>query len=288
MDTASGIREITIGNDALTVVISTLGAQMLRITDKHGRSRLWNGDPAIWGSHAPVLFPVAGGLTGNRYTYMGKTYDMGRHGFARTSVFTVAAQEKDRATFLLDTPQANYPFEYAFLVHYALNGASLAVTYEMVNNGDTTMYASVGAHEAYAIDGNITDWMLVFDKKERIETQELQNSLMTGTTKLYDAHGDTLPLSDDLFYCDTMVFTDLQSRGVTLRSDKYAPTVHVAYDGMDYLMIWKKPGANYVCIEPWCNPPEPVGFDGDITKKPGIIAIAPGEREKKTHIITFG
>ena len=280
--------DINIGNGELTVTISTLGAQMLRIVDGQGRDRLWGGNKAIWGSHAPVLFPVAGGLTNDQYHYDGKTYKMGRHGFARTSEFTVVAHTDHSASFLLDTPQANYPFDYAFLVHYSLDGNRLTVTYEMVNNGVGTMYASVGAHEAYAIDGDITDWELVFDQKERIETQELQDSKMTGATKLYDAHGDTLPLSDDLFYCDTVVFTDLVSRGVTLRSDKHAPTVHVAYDGMDYLMIWKKPGAPFVCIEPWCNPPEPEGFDGDLTKKPGIIAIAPGDREKRAHVITFG
>lgn len=280
--------DITISNQQLTVTISTLGAQMLRIIDARGDNRLWRGDPAIWGSHAPVLFPVAGGLTNEQYHYNGQTYPMGRHGFARTNVFALAAHTADSATFLLNTPQANYPFDYAFLVHYQLKGASIAVTYEMVNNGSETMHASAGAHEAYAIDGDITDWALVFDKKERIQAQELQDSKMTGTVKLYAAHSDTLPLSDDLFYCDTVVFTDLASRGVTLRSDRHAPTVHVAYDGMDYLMIWKKPGAPFVCIEPWCNPPEPEGFDGDITRKPGILAIPPGGRERKTHVITFG
>lgn len=277
---------IIIQNDQLQVTISPLGAQMLRIVDAHG-DRLWGGDPDIWGSHAPVLFPVAGALTNNQYRYDGKTYTMGRHGFARTSLFTITEHTQKAASFLLDTPQDNYPFDYAFLVHYRLDANRVVVTYEMANNGTGPMYASVGAHEAYAIQGELSDWQLVFDMHERIETREMVNGQLSGARKLYAVHGDTLPMNEDMFYCDTMVFADLHSRGVTLRSDHHPASVHVSFDGMDYLMIWKKPGAPFLCIEPWCNPPDPVGFRCDLTQKPGIIHIPAGDRVQKTHVITL-
>ena len=45
---------------------------------------------------------------------------------------------------------------------------------------------------------------------------------------------------------------------------------------MPMLGIWTKPGAAFVCIEPWHGIADPAGFAGDIRDKPGIVEIAPG------------
>lgn len=274
-------------NGQLRVTISPRGAQMLSITDWQGYERLWSGDPAVWAWHAPNLFPVAGGLTHDQYHFEGRTYRMAKHGFSRDAAFALDAADSVSASFLLDTPMANYPFDYAFYVRYRLDGRAVRVTYEMVNRGRAPMYASAGAHEAYAFQGELAQWRLVFDRVERIQTRELAGSLLSGTRKLYAEASDTLPMREDMFYCDTMVFMDLQSRGVTFASDAFPQRVHVAYEGMDCLMVWKKPGAGFLCIEPWCNPPEPQGFDGDLTRKPGMIRIPAGGSASRTHVITF-
>jgi galactose mutarotase-like enzyme len=44
---------------------------------------------------------------------------------------------------------------------------------------------------------------------------------------------------------------------------------------MPHLGIWTKPGAGYVCIEPWHGYASPEGFDGELKDKPGMVAIAP-------------
>jgi galactose mutarotase-like enzyme len=45
---------------------------------------------------------------------------------------------------------------------------------------------------------------------------------------------------------------------------------------MPKLGIWTKAGARFVCIEPWHGIADPVGFDGEIWDKPGILRFAPG------------
>jgi galactose mutarotase-like enzyme len=45
---------------------------------------------------------------------------------------------------------------------------------------------------------------------------------------------------------------------------------------MPSLGIWTKPGARYICIEPWDGMADPAGFSGEIWDKPGIARIAPG------------
>jgi galactose mutarotase-like enzyme len=43
------------------------------------------------------------------------------------------------------------------------------------------------------------------------------------------------------------------------------------------LGIWQKPGAHYLCIEPWQGIADPVGFEGDLRDKPGVVSLPPGE-----------
>lgn len=51
------------------------------------------------------------------------------------------------------------------------------------------------------------------------------------------------------------------------------------------LGIWTKPGAGFICIEPWQGFSDPVGYVGNIRDKPGIIEIGPGEsRQFAMHI----
>lgn len=48
---------------------------------------------------------------------------------------------------------------------------------------------------------------------------------------------------------------------------------------MPHLGIWTKPGAGFVCIEPWQGHASPEGFDGELADKPGMVAIMPGATE---------
>jgi galactose mutarotase-like enzyme len=45
---------------------------------------------------------------------------------------------------------------------------------------------------------------------------------------------------------------------------------------MPYLGVWTKPGAGFVCIEPWHGLADPQSFAGDFTVKPGIALLPPG------------
>ena len=54
------------------------------------------------------------------------------------------------------------------------------------------------------------------------------------------------------------------------------PAIHVRYADSAYLGVWSKPGAPFVCIEPWRGIADPVGFTGDFRTKPGVFMVAPG------------
>jgi hypothetical protein len=43
-----------------------------------------------------------------------------------------------------------------------------------------------------------------------------------------------------------------------------------------------RPGADFLCIEPWHGTASPVDFDGEFRDKPGLMLIPPGERRVLT------
>lgn len=73
----------TISNGTYTAQVDSLGAQLVSLKGPDGWEYIWTGDPAYWTGHAPVLFPMVGGLRGGRAKIAGDWHQMGRHGFAR-------------------------------------------------------------------------------------------------------------------------------------------------------------------------------------------------------------
>ena len=61
----------------------------------------------------------------------------------------------------------------------------------------------------------------------------------------------------------------------------------VKYKDMDVLLLWTRPGADYICIEPWCSTPDYIDSDMQIRTKPGILTLDPGCAVERTHRIEF-
>ena len=79
----------TIQNRHLAVQVDDLGAQLCSVRSPDGTEYIWQADPAIWGRHAPLLFPVIGRLQDGQYTLDGQVFSIPIHGFARDSLFQV-------------------------------------------------------------------------------------------------------------------------------------------------------------------------------------------------------
>jgi len=106
---------VSISDGTLTAEISATGAELVRLQDGAGRDLLWDGDPTFWTGRSPLLFPIVGEAKGNRITVAGTHYEIGRHGFARTSRFALVASEVARCTWRLEASEATrrqYPFAF--------------------------------------------------------------------------------------------------------------------------------------------------------------------------------
>ena len=96
--------------------------------------------------------------------------------------------------------------------------------------------------------------------------------------------GRTLALRDELFTNDALVFDRIASRRLTYGADA-GPRLEVAFPDTDLLGVWTKPGAGYICIEPWHGWADPVGYTGDFRDKPGVFTVEPGGERAMTMSI---
>ncbi len=280
-------KEITISNDVLTATISTLGAELQSII-KDGREIMWNGDPAFWNGRAPVLFPICGGLKDDKFIFKGKEYTLEKHGFARLKEFEVESTGVDTVTFLLKSDSETlkvYPFENELRITYTLLGNKLDVKYAVTNLTNDNMYFSIGAHEAYACPEGIEEYSVIFDEREDIRHTLNEGNLLVHKDTLILENTNEIPLKTEYFEIDALILLGLKSRKATLKHRKTGRCINLDFNGFDSFLIWTKPGAGYVCLEPWAGLPDFVDSDYDITHKPEILEAKAGETVVKTHII---
>ncbi len=59
------------------------------------------------------------------------------------------------------------------------------------------------------------------------------------------------------------------------------------FPGFPFLGIWAAPGADFVCIEPWCGIADSVDSDQQLTNKEGINQLQPGGLFEKTWTLNL-
>jgi galactose mutarotase-like enzyme len=276
---------VTIGDGALTARINPLGAELWSLTDTYGREYMTDADPAFWTGHAPILFPIVGALNGGKYRLDGQAFALPKHGFARTSLFDVAAAEPARALFRLadnEDTRAVYPFAFMLEVEFALSGMTLAVTATVGNRSDAAMPFSFGFHPAFAwpLPGGAAreDHRVVFARPEPEPVRRIdpQNALLLPKPQPTPVRGNTLVPRAALFEADALIWDRLASRALSFGAPGGA-WLDIAFPDCPNLGIWQKPGAPFLAIEPWYGFNDPQGFAGDFRDKPGIVELPAGE-----------
>jgi galactose mutarotase-like enzyme len=285
----------TIENPQIKAVVNAKGAELTQLFHKdHQLDYLWHGDPAVWGKHSPVLFPIVGTLKNNTYLYNGQSYQLPRHGFARDKQFAVEEHNGDTITFLLRHDAETmtvYPFAFEFRIRYTLFENSLAVAYEVLNTGKEDMYFSVGAHPAFKLPlvtgTTYTDYYLQFNQVETAPRWPISpDGLIEQTPLPLLEKTNRLNLSKDLFQKDALVLKGMGATIVTLGSDKTSHGFRFDYPGFPFLGIWAAKNADFVCIEPWCGIADPVTTDQQLVDKEGINKLTSCETFTRTWTVT--
>ncbi len=286
----------TLENDFLRVTTRSQGAELTSILHKPtGIEHLWQADPAVWGWHAPNLFPVVGGCLNNELLIDGKAYPMERHGFARKLAFDLLDSTPTTVVWGLTSgkqTEPHFPYGFTFQISYELIDEQLIVTYKVFNQDTKPVYFSVGAHPAFSVPfsagESYGDYYIDFNQPEQLETHMLsKDGFFTGETRTVALDGYKLHLTDHLFDQDALVFKQLNSRRVAIRSTTHAHSVDIEFPDFSYLGIWAKPGAPFVCIEPWLGCADSEGSPKPIQQKEAIQHVDVGGEFSASFTITF-
>ncbi|WP_228275173.1 aldose 1-epimerase family protein [Stakelama tenebrarum] len=277
---------IEIASPDLAATLNPQGGELWSLRDAQGRELMTDADPAFWTGHAPLLFPIVGRLSGDRYRLGERDYAMKQHGFARRQAFELVSHAPDSAVFRLtdnEETRAQYPFAFALEAAYRLDGPVLHIDISIANRGEDEMPASFGFHPAFAwplpYGQAREDHKLTFDMAEPARLSPLREGLAMPPSLPSPLDGRILPLSDALFENDALVWESIASRGLRYGADA-GPALEIGFGDASKLGVWTKPGARFVCIEPWHGIADPVGYDGDFRDKPGMMRFAPGETRR--------
>lgn len=284
---------LRLSSAVLRAEIDPDGAQLSVLRDAAGRDLLWNGEPAFWKGRAPILFPIVGALDGGQYRRRGRRYALPRHGFARDRRFRVVRHDERAALFSLSADVRSlevFPFRFELEIEFRLGGAALEIEARVHNTGDEPMPASVGFHPAFRwplpFGAPRASHYLEFEHDEGAPIRRLDaHGLLTATRHETPVRGRRLVLADELFAADVMIFDELASRRLAYGADT-GPRLEVDFPAATHLGIWTKPGAPFVCIEPWRGVADPAGFDRDFDDKPGVFVVAPGAQQSLAMRIT--
>ncbi len=279
-----------IGDQGLTAVVAAHGAELHSIR-QHGRAGgtvpsrelLWQAG-AAWPRHAPVLFPIVGRLAHDTLLHDGRAMRMTQHGFARDRRFRFLGGDTRQCRLLLEDDadsRACYPFAFRLEIGYRIEDATLTVSYALGNPGRTLLAASLGAHPAFnwPLDPGLPPEAheIVFAAPEPAPIRRVREGLLRPDPQPSPIVGDRLALDPALFEDDAVIL-EAPVSGALRYGVPGAAGLRIGWSGFRQLGIWSKPGAAFLCIEPWCGLASPEGFAGEFTAKPHLLLIPPGEQ----------
>ncbi len=285
----------TIQNSYLTVVISDVGAELQSVKDAGGTEWLWQGDPAFWERRAPNLFPFCGRFWNNLASVHGVPCNPGMHGFFRDQL-TAAEDISGSSIVFRQTENAEtlgiYPFPYEVRLCYALDGNALTVRAEIRNTGTRTMPYGYGGHPGFRVPfagGKLEDYFIRFSDRSgaREVCFDEDHCFLTGGSKPFPLRdGDRFDLTEAFFASGSTFLCEMPPE-VTLMTELSDRRITMRYPGFSYLGLWKAPGADFLCIEPWCSLPATAGQNTELTEKKDLLQLQPGCTNVHTYSICF-
>lgn len=286
--------EVLLKNENCSAKIISKGAELKSLV-VGGRELMWRADPAFWGKTSPLLFPMIGTLKNGKTLIGGEEFSITKHGFARDLELAPETITGTSAMFSLkesDYTKAMYPFDFTFTVRYTLKSDGITVTYRVRNNAvdkeNKKMPFCIGAHPAFACDGDFADYRLEFQKLENaaVPNYNLETGLHEENNRRELLKDDNvLKLSHEMFYTDVCYFDKPNSRSVMLLN-KDNKGVRVDFPDFTSLGVWQAKDAPFLCIEPWCGSADFDDCTGVFAEKRGIVILEPAEEKAFTYSIT--
>lgn len=286
-------------NEIIKIELCDEGGELYRIyCKKDNIDYLWNGRKFGWPLSAPTLFPIIGKVKERRYILNGKSFEMLQHGFASWGSYEVIDKTNNSITFELlynEDYLKIYPFKFSLKVTYSIDENNINVDYKVVNLDQKPILFSIGGHPCFRcqVDESekLDDYYLEFNQIESRATVMCINEddFLTGEEEIYLEDTNIINLNENTFKRGTLIFNNLKSNSISLKSRVSKREVTVEFDGFPYLALWAPDrNTHFVCLEPWFGHADYQEFNDDFSKKEGILSLEEGEQFKCNYNIKIG
>lgn len=279
-------------NEQLTIEVSSMGAELQSLTASDGRAFLWNGDAAFWGGRSPILFPIVGKAPNDTVLIDGKPFAMAQHGLARRREFTLTTASQHACRFTLtatEETKAAYPFDFSLTLDYQLDGPTLTIMASVSNQGSAPMPYGIGFHPAFLwpLPGSEgKPHRITLDNGAEPELLRLKDGLLDDTTQPSPFTAGQLTLDASQYVEDAMIFPEGAGAGLTYEAQD-GPSLHFSFENLPNLALWQKPGAPFICIEPWHGMAAQHGKGSELKDRPYSVVLPSGETARYGVSITI-
>lgn len=273
--------EYIIKNEFLKAVISSHGAELIKLIDNEGVNRMHTPSEDTWNRVSPILFPQISRIPSSEYKVNGKVYKMPTHGFIRDSQFTVVNSTENEITFMYSSDERTltmYPYEFNFFVTYKLLNNILEVSFKVENPSNNKLLYMLGGHPGFRVplfdDEKYTDYQVLFQTKETAERMCLVDGFLANKYEGYLFDTNAINLNHNLFINDALIFKNLRSKYVDIVSKNHNKKIRFHFVGFEILAIWskEKENVNLLCLEPWNGIQKDFVIDHE---KMGVLEIEP-------------
>jgi len=289
----------------LSAKLTRLGAELFSLRLAHpdfgSIGLLLNDDEPIpahswWNSHAPLLFPIVGGLVGNISRLRdGTRILLTNHGFARKTLFTRKGHHANASGAwieyeLTDTSIVHgcYPWKFTFVVRYELSDLSLKVTMRVTNRDATDMWYQLGWHPGFKTPflrdkGNRSDVRLILPEGMYTLYECDDNSSLTGKKERRELGGAFDFTDEGLARTYVFDMSEIKDRTAALVDPNSGMTVMLSFADFPHLGVWSD--GPFICLEPWqgCDDYADQTVFED---KFGIVTLAPGKSDTREILLS--
>ena len=239
--------KVCISNGEVKAIINPVGAELIGLYKTNdSNSVIWKGSE--WPCSAPWLFPIVGNLPKTQHECSGKTYQMERHGFARKQRFKVKEYSSSSVTLYLNENEetlSQYPFKFGLTITYYLTSFGVEIGVEVTNLDNKIMPFSLGYHPGFVC---ATDSSIIFEKSQKCYYYGENGFVCFDELKKHPFCDKTLNLNNVDFDDGAIYIKNVDAQ--VLRLTKSTGDLHFKIPASPYLVIWRKPRAEFICIEP--------------------------------------
>lgn len=299
-------------NKHLMATISAEGAEIVSLRDRQSNQEYcWQADPAYWDGHAPILFPIVGGMWDGVCRIQQREYAIPKHGFVRKRTWSLLeaparadqlGEESQTLTFTVENTEAEleiFPWPYRLAVSYKLVGRTLRVDMKVENRStNSTMYFQMGGHPSLQLpdwkpEGQTVQGYLRFEGRpidmlrattqgctqpQRVPVPWSDDHNTSAALARHQPYNALVPISVDTFANEALIFDRQQLSAVEVLNLQHRRIARFTSSAPVWL-IWSPQGqhAPFVCVEPWYGLCDSHYFDGSIEERPYIQQALPGQ-----------